>query len=334
MKFVDEIDIFVKAGNGGNGCVSFRREKFIPKGGPDGGNGGRGGNVYIVATSQISTLSDLRYKKVIQAPNGEKGKGKDKYGKNADDVYIKVPVGTIIRDKETGEILFDLVEDGKKVLIVKGGRGGRGNMHFVSSTRQSPYYAEEGKPGEERHLVLELKLLADVGIIGYPNAGKSTFISVISNVKPKISDYPFTTLTPNLGVVNTDETRSFVVADIPGLIEGAANGKGLGIQFLKHIERTKILLHLIDITISDINALTESYTRIRRELSNFGGNIDSKPELICLTKVDTVEKEVAVDLAIQLGERLGKKVYLLSSVTGEGVKEILNTVVTLLDKQA
>jgi GTP-binding protein len=330
MKFVDELEISVKAGKGGNGCVSFRREKFVPKGGPDGGNGGRGGHVYIIATSQISTLSDLRYKKLIQAPNGENGKGKDRYGKNASDVFIKVPVGTIVKDKETGKVLFDLTEDGEAVLIARGGKGGRGNMHFVTSTRQSPRFAEEGEEGEEKNLKLELKLLADVGLIGYPNAGKSTFISVVSNVKPKISDYPFTTLTPNLGVVNVDESRSFVIADIPGLIEGAANGRGLGIQFLKHIERTKVLVHLIDISPLEFERIVTTYENIRKELNKFDKAISEKPEIVCLSKVDIVEKNVSETFTKKLEAYLNKKVFPLSSVSGTGIKPIIKEILNLI----
>ncbi len=326
MKFVDEIEIFVKAGKGGNSCVSFRREKFIPKGGPDGGNGGNGGNIYIIASSQISTLSDLRYKKIIQAPNGENGKGKDRYGKNAPHIYIKVPVGTIVKEKKSNKVIFDLNENGATVLVAKGGRGGKGNMHFASSTRQTPYFAEEGKEGEEKELKLELKLLADVGLVGYPNAGKSTLISVISNVKPKISDYPFTTLTPNLGVVTVDDTKSFVVADIPGLIKGAAIGKGLGIQFLKHIERTKILLHLIDISLLDIEELFKAYSDIRNELREFNEKIVDKREIICLSKIDVVEKEKRLELIKGLEQRLNKKVFPVSAVSGEGIKDILSEI--------
>lgn len=240
MKFIDEITLKVKAGDGGRGCVSFRREKFVPKGGPDGGNGGDGGDVIFIATTSYNTLSHLRGSKLIKAKRGEHGRGKDQYGKKGEDAIVYVPVGTIIKDLNSGEVIADLTEEGMKVVVAKGGKGGRGNKCFVTPTNQAPYYAEEGKPGEEKELLLELKLIADVGIIGYPNAGKSTLISVISNAKPKIADYPFTTLNPNLGVVDYNEKFSFVVADIPGLIEGAAEGKGLGHQFLKHVERTKI----------------------------------------------------------------------------------------------
>jgi GTP-binding protein len=326
MRFIDEVEIKLIAGKGGNGCVSFRREKFIPKGGPDGGDGGRGGNIYLEATSQLSTLSDLRYKKIIKAPNGENGKGKDRYGKNGEDIFIKVPVGTIVKDKTTGEKLCDLTKDKEIFLIAKGGKGGRGNIHFATPTRQAPRYAEEGKKGEERELVLELKLLADVGIIGYPNAGKSTFISVVSNVKPKISDYPFTTLIPNLGVVEYNSEQSFVIADIPGLIEGASEGKGLGIRFLKHIERTKILLHLVDITPLDINKLYENYKNIRKELEKFNREILDKKEFVCLSKIDIADEEISKKLAKKLSEKISKQVYLLSSATKKGVKNIIDKI--------
>ncbi len=323
MRFVDEVEISVIAGKGGNGCVSFRREKFIPKGGPDGGDGGRGGNIYFIATKQLSTLSDLRYKKIIKAQNGESGKGKDKYGKKGDDIYIKVPVGTIIKDKETGEILFDLTEDGETVLVAKGGEGGKGNKHFATSTNRAPYYAEEGKEGEERNLILELKLLADVGLVGLPNAGKSTFISVVSNARPKISDYPFTTLTPNLGVIDFDDGKSIVIADIPGLIEGAASGKGLGIQFLKHIERTKILLHLLDISVNDFNKIYENYCKIRNELAKFNKEILNKNELICLTKIDTVDDITLENIRNKLSDKLSCHIYAISSVQRKGIKEVV-----------
>ncbi len=332
MRFIDEVDITVISGKGGNGCVSFRREKFIPKGGPDGGDGGRGGNIYFVATSQLSTLSDLRYKKIIKAQNGESGKGKDRYGKKGEDVYIKVPVGTIVRDKKSGEILFDLTIDGETVLVAKGGKGGRGNKHFATSTNRAPYFAEEGQEGEEKELVLELKLLADVGLVGLPNAGKSTFISVVSNAKPKISDYPFTTLTPNLGVIDLENGESIVIADIPGLIEGAADGKGLGIQFLKHIERTKVLLHLIEITSLSVEKIFDNYIKIRNELSKFNTEILKKEELVCLTKIDIVDKNMISKIRRELSEKLNKKIFPVSSVNKQGIKNIVNELRTILKK--
>jgi GTP-binding protein len=323
MKFIDEIEITVVAGKGGNGCVSFRREKFIPKGGPDGGDGGRGGNIYFIATNQLSTLSDLRYKRIIKAKNGENGKGKDKYGKKGEDIYIKVPVGTIIKDRNSNEILYDLTKNEETVLVAKGGGGGKGNKHFVSSTNRAPYFAEDGKEGEEKDLKLELKLLADVGLIGLPNAGKSTFISVVSNAKPKISEYPFTTLTPNLGVIDFDHGESLVLADIPGLIQGAAEGRGLGIQFLKHIERTKVLLHLIDISLLDIELIYENYVKIRDELLKFNPDILDKEEIICLTKIDTADNNKVKEIQHCLSDKLLKQIFVISSVKKIGLKNII-----------
>ncbi len=332
MKFVDEIKLKVKAGDGGRGCVSFRREKFVPKGGPDGGNGGDGGDVIFVATTSYNTLSHLRGKKLIKAKRGEHGKGKDQYGKKGEDAIVYVPVGTIIKDGETGEIIADLTEDGMKVVVAKGGKGGRGNKCFVTPTNQAPYYAEEGKPGEEKELLLELKLLADVGLIGYPNAGKSTLISVISNAKPKIAEYPFTTLNPNLGVVDYNETFSFVVADIPGLIEGAAEGKGLGLQFLKHIERTKIFVHLLDSTELDSDKIAYKYFSIRKELKKYNENLLKKPEIVVLTKIDALQKDKINDLLKELTQKINKKIIPISSITRQGLdillKEIYNNLKT------
>ena len=324
MKFVDEVEISVVAGNGGNGCVSFRREKFVPKGGPDGGDGGKGGSVYIIANKQFSTLSDLRYKKIITAGNGESGKGKDKYGKKGKDIYINVPVGTIVRSRNNPNVFYDLTENGEKIEIAKGGAGGKGNKHFASSTNRTPFYAGEGEEGESDDLLLELKLLADVGLIGLPNAGKSTFISVVSNARPKISDYPFTTLTPNLGVVDIGIKKSFVIADIPGLIEGAHTGKGLGIQFLKHIERTKILLHLLDATISDSDILLESYSKIRYELEKFNKELLKKDEVLCLSKIDAIDKDKATKIKKELEKKINKRIFLISSVTKYGMDKVVS----------
>ena len=332
MKFVDEIELKVKAGDGGRGCISFRRERFVPKGGPDGGNGGDGGDIIFIATTSYNTLSHLRGKKLIKAKRGEHGKGKDQYGKKGEDAIIYVPVGTLIRDKKTGKILADLIEDGQKIIVAKGGRGGRGNKCFVTSTNQAPYYAEEGKSGEEKELLLELKLLADVGLIGYPNAGKSTLISVISNAKPKIAEYPFTTLSPNLGVVDYNETFSFVIADIPGLIEGAAEGKGLGLQFLKHIERTKIFVHLLDSTELDSDKIAYKYFSIRKELKKYNENLLKKPEIVVLTKIDALQKDKIIDLLKELTQKINKKIIPISSIARQGLdillKEIYNNLKT------
>ncbi len=330
MKFVDEIILKVKAGDGGRGCVSFRREKFVPKGGPDGGNGGDGGDVIFVATTSYNTLSHLRGKKFIRARRGEHGRGKDQYGKKGEDAIIYVPVGTIVKDLNTGEIIADLTKENMRVVVAKGGKGGRGNKCFVTPTNQAPYYAEDGKPGEEKELLLELKLLADIGIIGYPNAGKSTLISVISNAKPKIADYPFTTLNPNLGVVDYDEKISFVVADIPGLIEGAAEGKGLGLQFLKHVERTKIFLHLLDSTELKLENLIKKYYSIRNELKKYNEKLLEKKEIVALTKIDAVNEKDLERLKKGLEKKLGKKIIPISSVTRQGLNVLLDEIVKVL----
>ncbi|MCZ6776840.1 MAG: GTPase ObgE [Ignavibacteria bacterium] len=287
MKFVDFAEIHVKAGDGGVGCVSFRREKFIPKGGPDGGNGGQGGNVIIQANKQLNTLLDYKYTKNYKAPRGEHGLGSNKTGKSGKDVLLKVPVGTLIRNAMNSEIVADLTHDGEEIFIAKGGRGGKGNAAFATSTNQAPREHELGKAGEERSIQLELKLLADIGLVGLPNSGKSTLISVISAAKPKIADYPFTTLVPNLGIVRVDRGRSFVVADIPGLIEGAQRGKGLGVQFLRHIERTKVLVFLIDGTAADIRA---DYQVLLNELKLFNKDLTEKPQIIVVTKIDIIDE--------------------------------------------
>ncbi len=319
MKFIDSATIHVKAGDGGVGCVSFRREKFIPKGGPNGGNGGRGGNVIIRANRQLNTLLDFRYKTKVQAPRGEHGLGYDKTGKSGEHVVLEVPTGTLIRDLGTEEIFGELLEDGQELVIAKGGRGGRGNGEFATSTNQAPRQFEQGVPGEEREIELELKLLADVGLVGYPNAGKSTLISVISAAKPKIADYPFTTLVPNLGIVRVDMGKSFVVADIPGLIEGAHIGKGLGIQFLKHIERTKVLVFLIEATSE--NPKTD-YKVLLNELKLFNKDLPKKPKIIVLTKTDIVDEKLLKSLKkISFGK---VPTFLISSATGSGTKELVS----------
>ncbi len=283
MKFIDEAEIHVKAGDGGVGCVSFRREKFVPKGGPDGGDGGKGGDVVFRANRQLGTLLDFQYKTKYNAGRGEHGLGARKTGKSGKDVVIEVPVGTLIRDAGSGKIIADLVNDNDEMVIAKGGRGGRGNEWFATSTNQAPRQFEQGEPGDERDLRLELKLLADVGLVGFPNAGKSTLISVVSAARPKIADYPFTTLVPNLGIVGVREGESFVMADIPGLIEGAHGGKGLGHQFLKHIERTRVLAFLIEGTSPDP---LRDYLVLLEELDQFDEVLLEKPRLVALTKAD------------------------------------------------
>jgi GTP-binding protein len=318
MKFIDSVTIYIKAGDGGVGCVSFRREKFVPKGGPDGGDGGRGGDVIIRANKQLSTLLDYQYKARYKAPRGEHGLGSNKTGKSGIDIVLEVPTGTLIRDQESGEIVGDLLNDGQEIVGAKGGRGGRGNGAFATSTNQAPRQFEQGEPGDERTVELELKLLADVGLVGFPNAGKSTLISVISAAKPKIADYPFTTLIPNLGIARVDTGKSFVVADIPGLIEGAHTGKGLGIQFLRHIERTKVLVFLIEATSEDPK---KEYTVLLNELKLFNASLIKKPRIVVLTKSDIVDDKT---LRAVRKLKFGKvPMHVISAATGSAVKDLV-----------
>jgi len=318
--FLDSVKIFIKSGNGGNGCISFRREKYVPKGGPNGGDGGKGGDIVFKATSQLSTLIDLRYNAHYKAKRGEHGQGGLKTGKNAEDIIIKVPCGSIIKDADTGEILSELLEDGEEAIILKGGKGGKGNNHFKTSTNRAPRMAQDGEEGGEKNIFIELKLIADVGLVGFPNAGKSTLISKISAARPKIADYPFTTIVPNLGIVKYKEYDSFVVADIPGIIEGASDGKGLGIQFLKHIERTGILLVLLDSTKLE-NAflkkdLLKDYLILMKELKNFEADLTKKPRIICFTKIDSISD----DLRKRLEKLKTSEIkILISSITGENL---------------
>jgi GTP-binding protein len=323
VKFIDEAKIYVKSGAGGRGCVSFRREKYVPHGGPNGGDGGNGGDVVIITNENMTSLLDHRYKQHYKAKRGEHGKGKDMHGKNADTLFIPVPVGTIVRDFETGEILGDLTEKDETLLVAKGGRGGRGNARFATPTNQAPRIAEPGGEGEERTLLLELKLLADVGIIGFPNAGKSTLISKISAARPKVADYPFTTLVPNLGVVSYGDGKTFVVADIPGIIEGAHEGAGLGIQFLRHIERTKLLIHLLDLSPATGRDPLDDYETLNRELKAYSIELSKKLQIVAPNKIDITEaKEKLRELNKYFREK-GIKVYPISSATGEGLKELI-----------
>jgi GTP-binding protein len=318
MKFIDIASIHIASGSGGVGCVSFRREKFIPKGGPDGGNGGRGGSVIIRANHHLATLLDFQYKRNYQAPRGEHGLGSNKTGKSGENVTLEVPVGTLIRETATGTILADLLKDGDETVAARGGRGGRGNASFATSTNQAPREFEQGGEGEERDLELELKLLADVGLVGFPNAGKSTLISVVSAARPKIADYPFTTLVPNLGIVRVDEGESFVVADIPGILQGAHLGKGLGIQFLRHIERSKVLAFLIDCTREDPG---EDYRTLLNELKLFKKDLLKKPRIAVFTKTDLLDAEGIKALSkLRFGTT---PVLRISAVTGAGVGELV-----------
>ncbi len=316
MHFADEAHITVKAGKGGNGSFSFRREKYVAKGGPDGGNGGDGGSILMEADENMNTLVNFMSKKHYKAPHGEQGLGQNKYGAAGEDMILKVPVGTLIKDSQTGELLADLTHPGDQVVVARGGLGGKGNANFKSSKRQAPDFAELGEPGEERELDLELKLIADVAIIGYPSVGKSTLISRISNAKPKIADYPFTTLVPNLGVVKVDDT-DFVIADIPGLIEGAHEGKGLGIEFLKHIERANILVHLLDITHDDWE---DELQNINKELSSFSPKLAKKEQIIVFNKVDSTIPEIIEEIKKKL--KKNDPVF-ISAVTGEGIDPFL-----------
>jgi GTPase len=316
--FIDQAIIFVKAGNGGNGMISFRREKYIPKGGPDGGNGGNGGDIIIRADKQLTTLMDFRYKRQYIAKSGEHGQTSNKTGKSGEDTILRVPVGTIIKDSESGEELIDLLKNGNEIVIANGGRGGKGNAEFATSTDQAPRRATKGIPGEERNIQLELKLLADIGLVGFPNAGKSTLISRISAAKPKIADYPFTTLIPNLGIVRYSEEKSFVVADMPGLIEGAHTGKGLGIEFLRHIERTRALVFLIECTSDD---LKEQYKTLVNELKSFNEKILKKPQIIAISKMDLADNDLKKTLK-KLKFRKNMKVIHISAVSGEGIKDL------------
>lgn len=322
MRFIDEVKITIISGNGGNGCTSFRREKFVPFGGPDGGDGGDGGNVYVQADEGINTLVTFRGKKVYRAEDGGAGAGRQMHGAFGEDLIIKVPVGTIIRRAETGEILADLTAPDEKVLLAQGGRGGLGNINFKSSTNQAPRYSQEGGPGETLEVEMELKLLADIALVGLPNAGKSTLISVLSAAKPKIADYPFTTLEPNLGVVTLGED-SFVVADIPGLIENASEGKGLGIKFLKHIERTKAFVHLVDCSwcLEEFEAF-EQYVTVRDELLKYNDKMGEKREIVCLTKIDAMTEEEIQRFQDFFESQLDKKVLAISAVSGRSLDKL------------
>lgn len=331
MQFIDQVEVQVKAGDGGDGLVAFRREKYVPAGGPSGGNGGKGGSVIVRATERLQTLLDFRYKHLFRAENGKRGGPNNRTGANGEDLVLEVPCGTIITNLETGEWVGDLVENEQTLVIAQGGKGGLGNQHFLSNRNRAPDYALPGLEGEEGRFRFELKLLADVGIIGLPNAGKSTFISVVSAAQPKIADYPFTTLVPNLGVVRKPTGDGTVFADIPGLIEGAAEGIGLGHDFLRHIERTRVLLHLIDSTEPDIFAV---YHTIQQELVAYGRGLEERPQVIGLNKMDAVDRSQDWQaIAASLQEYTGFPVFLLSAATQTGTQEILQTIWQILERQ-
>ncbi|TCV89084.1 Obg family GTPase CgtA [Sulfurirhabdus autotrophica] len=335
MKFIDETKIEVIAGNGGNGSASFRREKYIPKGGPDGGDGGKGGSVFAIADRNINTLVDFRYARVHRAKNGEGGRGSDCYGKCAEDIVLRMPVGTVISDFETGELIADLSHDGKTALLAQGGKGGLGNLHFKSSVNRSPRQCTPGEEGVHRELKLELKVLADVGLLGMPNAGKSTFIRAVSAAKPKVADYPFTTLHPNLGVVRVDHNRSFVIADIPGLIEGAAEGAGLGHRFLRHLARTRLLLHIVDIAPMDgITDPVREAKAIVEELRKYDETLYQKPRWLILNKMDMLpsdEREATLKNFLKEYGWEGKS-FIISALTGDGCKELTYAIMEHLEQ--
>jgi GTPase len=336
--FVDEAKILVKAGNGGNGCVAFRREKYVPRGGPSGGDGGHGGSIFLEANPNDNTLLRYRYNREFKADRGRHGEGSNRTGFSGDDMILQVPVGTLAYDEETGKVLADLAEPGQRVLVAQGGRGGRGNQNFAKPWHQAPREHEDGLPGEERHLRLELKLLADVGLVGFPNAGKSTLISVISAARPKIANYPFTTLEPNLGVVNADGKegqelgRTFVVADLPGLIEGAHEGTGLGIRFLRHVERTRLLLHLIDTSDGNADDPVHSFEVINGELAAFSETLTEKPMIVVATKLDATTDRTRLDTLRDFCAKQRLEFHSISAATGEGARELVRSIADALDK--
>jgi len=336
MKLVDEAEITVIAGNGGNGCVGFRREKFIPLGGPDGGDGGDGGSVWLVADENLNTLVDFRHQRQFRAQRGENGMGQQKYGKRGEDILIQVPVGTVVHNIDTDEIIGDLTAHGQRLLVAKGGKGGLGNMHFKSSINRSPRQFTPGSEGEMRTLMLELKLLADVGLVGFPNAGKSTLIRAVSAARPKVADYPFTTLYPNLGVVSVEPASSFVIADIPGLIEGAAEGAGLGALFLRHIQRTRLLLHLVEIEPLDGGSAVEHVRAIEQELQRFDADLLQKPRWLLLNKADLLPVEDAKALAQSIVEALDWKApyFIISGLAQDGTRDVMRQVQAFLHEQA
>lgn len=332
--FIDRVKITIKAGDGGNGVTAFRREKFVPRGGPSGGDGGKGGDVWMVATEDLNTLLHLRYNPEHKAERGRHGEGSNRAGKDGEDHTIMVPVGTQVFDVASGDLLFDFTESGQKFLAAKGGKGGWGNSHFATPTRRAPKFHYDGRPGDERELQLELKLIADVGLVGFPNAGKSTLISVISAAKPKIADYPFTTLEPNLGVVDLGEYKTFVVADIPGLIEGASEGAGLGDRFLRHVERTKLNLHLVDVSSISGRDPVSDYEIINRELRNYSEQLADRPQIVVATKIDSLDEPERLEALRQRAEQDGHEFLAISAVANQGTKELVSVVARKLTEIA
>ena len=328
--FTDYVKIIAKAGDGGNGAISFRREKYVAAGGPDGGDGGKGGDVYFEVDPNSNTLIDFRFKKKFKAQSGNNGEGANKYGRSGEDLTIKVPIGTIIKDANTNRVLADLSHEGQRELVLKGGRGGKGNTHFATSTRQAPRFSQDGENGEERELILELKLLADVGLIGFPNVGKSTFLGRTTSATPKIADYHFTTLEPNLGVVKTPYGESFVIADIPGIIEGASEGVGLGLQFLRHIERTRLLLHVIDVSGSEGRQPVDDFNKINAELQKYSEKLSKRTQIIVANKIDSMQDEKLYKDLEDLAKENNLEIFKISAVTGEGVDTLIKHVSELL----
>ena len=328
--FTDYTKIIIKSGDGGNGAISFRREKYVAAGGPDGGDGGKGGDVYFKVDKDKNTLIDFRYNKKFKAKNGENGSGARCNGKYGEDIYIGVPIGTVIKDAETGKIVADLSQPNQVELILKGGRGGKGNSHFATPTRQVPRFAQDGEKGEEKEIILELKLLADVGLLGFPNVGKSTFLSTVTDARPKIANYEFTTLEPNLGVVKSKNGESFVIADIPGIIEGASEGVGLGLQFLRHVERTRLLLHLIDVSGVSGRNPEQDFNTINEELKKYSEKLAGRKQIIVATKIDTMQDPELLKQLEDLAKQKEMEFYKISSVTGEGIEDLLNHVSEVL----
>ena len=330
--FIDRAKIYVQGGDGGNGVTAFRREKFVPRGGPSGGDGGRGGNVFLVADSSLNTLLHLRYNPRHIAERGAHGEGSNRSGRTGADLEVRVPVGTQVVDAETGELIYDLDQDGRRWLAASGGRGGFGNAHFATSTNRAPRYHQTGNNGEARELQLELKLLADVGLVGFPNAGKSTFISTVSAARPKIADYPFTTLEPHLGVVDLGDFRTMVIADIPGLIEGAHAGAGLGDRFLRHIERTKLLLHMVDVSSLSGRETVSDYETVNSELASYNPDLAARPQIVVATKIDALDDPNRLESLRAQAEADGKQFFAISSATNRGISELINALAARLDE--
>lgn len=330
--FVDYAKIIIQSGKGGDGAATFRREKYVAAGGPDGGDGGKGGDIYFEVDPDSNTLIDFRYTKRFKAQNGENGSGNRCFGKSGEDLTVKVPKGTIVKDAETGKVIVDMSEDGQRELILKGGRGGKGNVHFATSTRQAPHFAIDGEKGKEKEIILELKLLADVGLIGFPNVGKSTILSKVTAAAPKIADYHFTTIDPNLGVVKTEYGDSFVLADIPGIIEGASSGVGLGIQFLRHVERTRLLLHVIDIAGTEGRNPVDDFNKINEELKKYSEKLAGRKQIIVANKADSMQNENNYKELEKLAKEKGLEIFKISAVTGDGLKELFNHVAEEIKK--